>query len=174
MASPLIYLVGRDLRSQRKNAVLARWLARAGFCSSTGLPASVNFGTISAGEPAIDLVAGLSAALHMTDEHLLLCSVVRLLLGTLVVLFSGAYMAGEDRRRKILRPAARHDRLDHRAGLRQRSVQPVGLVRGDGSHVLSAGGFLPANNRALEAGVKYLVQSAAGSVLVLFGSRWCS
>jgi len=60
------------------------------------------------------------------------------------------------------------------ARLRGRSVQPVGLVRGDGitSYMLVA--FYCQQKGALEAGVKYLVQSAVGSMLVLLGIAWCS
>jgi proton-translocating NADH-quinone oxidoreductase chain N len=161
VASPLIYLAGRLSGRQRTTtvaqtlAVLALGLAWIPFVLAARgpLPTTWTFGAIS-----------------LTLDGLgLLLAAVALGLGLLVALFSGAYLKAEIGQEKFFAML----------------VAMVGVMIGLGvdadlfnlwiwfeamavcSYLLVA--FHREEPAALEAGVKYLVQSAAGSVMVLLG-----
>ena len=168
ISSPLVYLAGRagshDVTLHRRSylvrvlatlAVLASWLP---FLIS--VRDFLMFGTRSFNIETIWLrVDGIS---------LLMAGSV-LLLGTLVVLFSGSYMMGEVGEEKY------YAMLLAMMGLM------IGLVTASdlfnlwvwfegmaiSSYLLVA--FYREQPASLEAGMKYLVQSATGSVLVLIG-----
>jgi proton-translocating NADH-quinone oxidoreductase chain N len=156
--SPVVYLTGRLWRLARGMALIALVAAWAPFVlaardlSASG-PASFTLGTI---------------VLRMDGLSLLLAALV-LALSTLVVLFSGPYIAGEIGEEKYYAML----------------VAMVGVMIGLGcaadlfnlwlwfeamavtSYLLVA--FYRDRPASLEAGVKYLVQSATGSALVLLG-----
>jgi formate hydrogenlyase subunit 3/multisubunit Na+/H+ antiporter MnhD subunit len=161
VASPLIYLAGRLSGRQRTTsvaqtlAVLALGLAWIPFVLAARgpLPTTWTFGAIS-----------------LTLDGLgLLLAAVALGLGLLVALFSGAYLKAEIGQEKFFAML----------------VAMVGVMIGLWvaadlfnlwiwfeamavcSYLLVA--FHREEPAALEAGVKYLVQSAAGSVMVLIG-----
>ena len=87
----------------------------------------------------------------------------------LVSLFSGPYMAGENGEEKYYALLNAMMAAMLGLGCAARPVQPVGLVRGHGGRLVHAGAFYRDQPGALEAGVKYLVQIASGSMLVLLG-----
>ena len=161
VASPLIYLgghLGRRLNIARELglvALVASWLPFAWAARELHTHGVMDFtlGTVS---------------LYLDGLGLLLAAVA-LALGTLVVLYSGPYLAGESGQEKFYAML----------------VAMVGVMIGLGcagdlfnlwiwfeamavtSYLLVA--FYREQPASLEAGVKYLVQSSAGSVLVLLG-----
>ncbi len=159
VASPVIYLVGRA------STVVSRWLAFV-VLLATGYPLYVvgsQFLAAGTLEPAIT-----GFPLRFDGISLLVATVV-LTLGALVTLFSTTYMAGETGEEKF------YALLTAMIG----SIIGLGMA-GDlfnlwvwfeamaiTSYMLVA--FYRDEAASLEAGVKYLVQSAAGSVLVLIG-----
>lgn len=163
-ASPVVYLFGRlAVRSGARNP--ARWLALLAMLIAGG------FLTV-AGEAAVagrlvDLTDG-AVALRLDGIGLLLAAAV-LVLAALVTLYSGRYMAGEEGEEKFY------------ALLVMMSGTMIGLgcatdlfnlwvwfeAMAVSSYMLVA--FYRQQGASLEAGVKYLVQSAAGSALVLLG-----
>ncbi|HET7087584.1 MAG TPA: proton-conducting transporter membrane subunit [Anaerolineae bacterium] len=156
--SPVVYLTGRLWRLARGTALIALVATWAPFAlaardlSASG-PASFTLGTIM---------------LRMDGLSLLLAALV-LALSTLVVLFSGPYIAGEIGEEKYYAML----------------VAMAGVMIGLGcaadlfnlwlwfeamavtSYLLVA--FYRDRPASLEAGVKYLVQSATGSAFVLLG-----
>ena len=160
-ASPVIYLSGHLGRSTRAAcwvglaALLAAWapLIQAGQEMLASGPAKFTLGTVSL------RFDGLS----------LLLAAVALILGTLVTLYSGPYIAADDGQEKYYAMLA----------------AMVGVMIGLGcaadlfnlwvwfeamavtSYLLVA--YYHEQPASLEAGLKYLVQSAVGSALVLFG-----
>lgn len=159
VASPVIYLAGRLLKSFPQPvaywgalvALLLTWIPFG--LAASDVPDTYKLGTV---------------ALRLDDLGLLLAA-LSLGLGTLAVLYSGPYMAGEDSQEKYY------------ASL----VALVGVMIGLGcagdlfnlwvwfeamavsSFLLVA--FYHEQPASMEAAVKYLVQSAVGSVLVLLG-----
>ena len=168
VASPLIYLSGRlgtqeSVLHHRSNlvrglALIAILLAWIPFVLSvqTFLSGGTQQFNIEAIWLRVDGISLLAAAMILT-------------LGTLVILFSGPYMAGEVGEEKY------YAMLLAMIGLM------IGLVcAGDlfnlwvwfegmaiSSYLLVA--FYREQSASLEAGIKYLVQSAIGSVMVLMG-----
>lgn len=179
--SPVIYLVGRliTLRSRRPGSPLsetgmekespvlplARWSAFI-VLTATWIPfilSARQFGLSGAVTVMVDAIP-----LRLDGLSLLLAAVV-LVLGTLVVLFSGPYLAGETGEEKYYAML----------------VAIIGVMIGLGcagdlfnlwvwfeamavtSYLLVV--FYREQPASLEAGIKYLVQSAAGSILVLLG-----
>jgi formate hydrogenlyase subunit 3/multisubunit Na+/H+ antiporter MnhD subunit len=160
-ASPLIYLAGR-LAGEDRTTPVAQWLAVAALAlawipfaqaARSPMPATATLGTIS-----------------LTLDGLgLLLAAVALGLGLMVALFSGSYLRAEIGQEKFFAML----------------VAMVGVMIGLGvaadlfnlwiwfeamavcSYLLVT--FHREQPAALEAGVKYLVQSAAGSVMVLIG-----
>ena len=163
LASPLIYLSGHLTARRGQSfaqvtalvAMLAAWVPFVQAARQIGQTGSDSF-TLG------------SISLCMDGISLLLAAVA-LALGTLVVIFSGPYMAAEFGQEKFYAML----------------VAMVGVMVGLGcacdlfnlwiwfeamavtSYLLVA--FYHEQPPSLEAGIKYLVQSAAGSVLVLLG-----
>lgn len=161
LATPVVYLIGRLARDGGR---AARWTALIALLI-TWVPFS---------QAAADLGDGaqtytLGAVSLRLDDFALLLAALSLGLGTLVTLYSGPYMQAEDGQEKYY------------ASL----VAVVGIMIGLGcaadlfnlwvwfeamaiaTFLLVA--FYHEQPASLEAGVKYLVQSAVGSALVLFG-----
>src|SRR5690554_3921939 len=165
LSSPAIYIVGRLARHEDGSAPASRWLALvavlgawvpyvfAALENSAGSTASLKIGQVALTMDGLGLLlAGLSLAL-----------------GTLVVLYSLRYMAHDEGEEKYYAML----------------VAMIGVMIGLGcatdlfnlwvwfeamavtSYLLVA--FYKNQSLALEAGVKYLVQSATGSMLVVIG-----
>ncbi len=162
-ASPLVYLSGHLSRTSARRSparvvalvvLLAAWLPFGLVARQLAAgPLTLTWGTIS-----------------LTMDGLgLLLTTVTLTLGTLVVVFSGPYLAGEQGEEKYY------------AMLLAMMGTMIGLgcatdlfnlwlwfeAMAISSYLLVV--FYREQPLSLEAGVKYLVQSAAGSVLVLLG-----
>jgi proton-translocating NADH-quinone oxidoreductase chain N len=172
VASPIIYLVGRIGARNGKQTQLARWLAFL-VLLATGIPlyyageAFLAGGTIQFTTGAAS-VGSVGLNLRLDGISLLLAFTV-LVLGALVTLFSTHYMANETGEEKYY------------ALLTAMIGTMIGLgCAGDlfnlwvwfeamaiTSYMLVA--FYRLQPASLEAGVKYLTQSATGSVLVLLG-----
>jgi proton-translocating NADH-quinone oxidoreductase chain N len=163
IATPLVYLVGR--LDVRRGSVLARWLALM-VLAVMWIP--FGFAAADLDQRGADSVTVGTIALRF-DELSLLLAALSLGLATLVVLYSGAYMSGEGQQEKYY------------ASLLALTGVMIGLgCAGDlfnlwvwfeamavSSFLLVA--FYHEQPNALEAGIKYLVQSAVGSALVLLG-----
>ncbi len=164
LASPVIYLLGRLLKQPSLRRVPA-WLALAALAA-----AWVPFGFAAADlEAGRDLSYTLGTIrLHMDGLGLLLAAVA-LGLGLFVSLYSGPYLSREDGQEKFYAML----------------VLMISMIIGLGtatdlfnlwiwfeamavtSYLLVA--FYRERSTSLEAGIKYLVQSAAGSVLIVVG-----
>lgn len=161
LATPVIYLIGRLAPGRGQTA---RWVALLALLI-TWIPFAQAAADLGDGPQTFTLGA---VALRLDDFALLLAALA-LGLGTLVTLYSGPYMQAEEGQEKYY------------ASL----VAVVGVMIGLGCaadlfnlwvwfEAMAVSTFLlvafyheqPAS---LEAGVKYLVQSAVGSVLVLLG-----
>lgn len=165
VASPAIYLVGRIARRQWGYTSTARWVALAAF-AATWVP-FVNAWQQFSAEGPLTYVYG-SVPLRFDGLSLLLAGVV-LLLASLVTMYSNPYMAGETGESKYY------------AMLAAMSGVMIGLgcaadlfnlwlwfeAMAVSSYLLVA--FYRDEAASLEAGVKYLVQSSLGSVMVLMG-----
>jgi formate hydrogenlyase subunit 3/multisubunit Na+/H+ antiporter MnhD subunit len=178
LASPVIYLLGRVIylrqrelskstsqRPARKQNYLPRWVALLALLA-TWVPFVLVFQQFSLSGPVVFIAGSVPM---ITDGLSLLLTAVVLVLGTLSVVFSGPYMSGETGEEKYYAML----------------VALVGVIIGLGSagdlfnlwvwfegmaissYLLVV--FYHAQLPSLEAGVKYVVQSAAGSVLVLIG-----
>ena len=181
VSSPLIYLVGRvsslrelklatrEVKTGRKSRAgtlsLARWIAFS-VLAIAWIPFILSARQLARSGPLTVMVD--SIPLRMDGLSLLLAA-VSLGLGTMVVMFSGPYLAGETGEEKYYAML----------------VAIVGVMIGLGcagdlfnlwvwfeamavtSYLLVV--FYREQPASLEAGVKYLVQSASGSILVLLG-----
>ena len=133
LAAPLVYLIGHAGRG------LARWVGLAGLLAAW-VPFVLATRDLAAGaaltytrrrdptaprrpEPA----AGRGGAGARHAGH---------------AVFGTVYVA-RNRTGKVLRHAVGDGRGDDRPWLRGRPVQPVAVVRGDGGHLVPAGGLLP-------------------------------
>ncbi|MBL8079980.1 MAG: hypothetical protein JNM55_18575 [Anaerolineales bacterium] len=157
-ASPLVYLAGRLFRPSWVRglalfALLLSWIPFVLIFTGQGMQLSFNVETI-----------GLQA-----DGISLLLAAVTLALGTVVVLFSGPYMAGEVGEEKyyamllamigfMIGLGCAKDLFNFWMWFEAMAVSSYLLVA-----------FYREVPASLEAGVKYLVQSAVGSVFVLLG-----
>lgn len=166
IASPVIYLVARLVERRNANLDTARWLALITLLVDGYL-------LYLAGRQFLqthhDLLISVGKVGLRLDGITLLLAVVALGLGILVTIFSGPVITRETGREKYYALL----------------VAMIGTIIGLGaaddlfnlwvwfecmaicSYILVA--FHKNEAGALEAGVKYLVQSALGSVLVLFG-----
>jgi proton-translocating NADH-quinone oxidoreductase chain N len=164
ITSPIVYLIGHQGRRMGQHTI-AHW---AGFCAlaAAWVPLILAFYEFRIYGP-ISFTYG-SISLYMDGLSLLLASLA-LALGTAVALYSCPYMAKETGQEKFYAML----------------VAMVGVMIGLGcasdlfnlwiwfeamavtSYLLVA--FYRDEAASLEAGIKYLVQSAAGSVLVLIG-----
>ena len=165
LAAPLIYLAGRLTRAARRLVRLPGWLALLALAASW-VPFVLAARQLAAGQTLVYTLGSVS--LHMDGLSLLLAAVA-LGLGTLVTLYSGPYLAKEEGQEKFYAML----------------VLMVSMITGLGcatdlfnlwiwfeamaitSYLLVA--FYREQPTSLEAGFKYLVQSAAGSVLVVIG-----
>lgn len=168
ISSPVVYLAGRfgtretTLRARSYFVRLVAFLA----VLAAWVPFIISAQTLFLGKPQEFNVGAIW--LRVDGISLLMAGCV-LLLGTLVILFSGSYMAGEVGEEKY------YAMLLAMMGLM------IGLVSASdlfnlwvwfeamavSSYLLVA--FYREQSVSLEAGMKYLIQSATGSVLVLVG-----
>jgi proton-translocating NADH-quinone oxidoreductase chain N len=162
MASPLVYLMGRI---QPRGNLLSRWTAVA-VLVATWIPFVLAAQAFRAEGAAVYTLGSIT--LRFDGLSLLLAAVV-LTLATLVSLYSGVYMSAELGAEK------------YHAMLVIMSAAMIGLgcaadlfnlwlwfeTMAIASYLLVA--FYREQKASLEAGVKYLVQSATGSVFVLLG-----
>lgn len=162
LASPLVYLAGR---AARPSASGARWVA-LGALIGAWVPFGLAASDLTANGATVYAVQGIALRF---DGISLLVAAVALILGTCVVLYSGPYMSGENGEEKY------HAMLPAMIG----AIVSLGCATdlfnlwlwfeamAISSYLLVA--FYHDRQASLEAGVKYLVQSATGSVLVLLG-----
>lgn len=165
VSTPLIYLMGRLGVRFTGSAVLARWLALA-----AALVAWVPFISLA---PVVQaqgklLITVGTVSLAMDGISLLMTATV-LVLGTLVLLFSFPYMHGDDGEEKYyaLIPAMMGAMIGLACANDLFNLWVWFEAMAISTYLLVA--FYREEPGSLEAGVKYLVQSAVGSVLVLFG-----
>jgi proton-translocating NADH-quinone oxidoreductase chain N len=167
IAAPFVYLAGRIsvLRSKSGSAAPARW-ATLLVLLATGVFLFISAGIFFARG---DTSFTIGAVEFKLDGISMLVSTVVLVLSAFVTLFSSAYMAGDEGEEKFF------------ALLLSMTGSIVGLsFAGDlfnlwvwfeamaiSSYMLVA--FYRDEPGSLEAGVKYLVQSAVGSIFVLLG-----
>jgi len=160
VASPLIYLSGH-LGSRR----IAQWTSLA-VLLVTWIP----FGFAAAELQNTDFLSYTYGGISLRFDGLsLLLSAVALGLGTMVVIFSGPYMSKEANQEKfyamliamvgvMIGLGCAHDLFNLWIWFEAMAITSYLLVA-----------FYRELPLSLEAGVKYLLQSAAGSVLVLLG-----
>ena len=168
VSSPLVYLAGRlgtHETTLHRRSYLVRGLALVAILAAW-LPFVLAVREFLSGN--VQEYQVLSIWLRVDGLSLLMSGTI-LLLGTLVILFSGSYMSGEVGEEKY------YAMLLLMMGLK------IGLVTASdlfnlwvwfegmavSSYLLVA--FYREQPASLEAGMKYLVQSATGSVLVLIG-----
>ena len=168
VAAPLVYLSGRlgtNDATRHHRSYLVRGLALLAILLSW-IPLVVSIQSFVAGNSQ---EFNIEAIWLRVDGLSLLAAAMVLILGTLVIIFSGPYMAGEEGEEKYY------------AMLLAMIGFMIGLVcAGDlfnlwvwfegmaiSSYLLVA--FYREQAPSLEAGMKYLIQSATGSVMVLMG-----
>lgn len=167
LTSPLVYLLGRigDLRQNKLIHSLPHWLSILALMIDWVFFAQLANLVLQNGPQ----VSQIEAITIQADGISLLLVAVILILGTLVTIFSSSYMAGEIGEEKYY------------AMLLAMIGVMIGLgCAGDlfnmwiwfeamavSSYLLVS--FYREQPASLEAGVKYVIQSAAGSVLVLLG-----
>jgi proton-translocating NADH-quinone oxidoreductase chain N len=163
VGSPVTYLAGRALKSEG----LARWLARI-LLLLDWIPWSVLCLEFLRGDGTPISVSLQMLNLQIDGLSLLLSAAV-LVLATAVAFYSGPYLAEEEGQVKyyallltltgaIIGLGCATDLLNLWLWFEAMTVSTFFLVT-----------FYHNQPASLEAGVKYLVQSAAGSALVLFG-----
>ncbi len=164
-AAPLIYLAGRIQFRLGRKPWLSRWLALLSLLASGICLYFAALGFQQGQTPSLSLGA---VELALDGIGQLLAAVV-ILLGVLAVIFSFSYMAGEEGEEKfygllvamigtILGLACTRDLFNLWVWFEAMAITSYMLVA-----------FYRLQPSSLEAGVKYLVQSAAGSVLVVLG-----
>ncbi len=165
LATPVIYLGGRLAARATGSAAPARWLALAAL-AATGVPLCLVAGEPLSGRAAVLAVGGIS--MRMDGVGFLLAATV-LVLTVFVSLVSVGYMARERGEEKYY--ALLVAMMASMIGLGSASdlfnlwvwFEAMAIT----SYMLVA--FYRDQRASLEAGVKYLVQSAVGSALVLLG-----
>jgi proton-translocating NADH-quinone oxidoreductase chain N len=167
-SSPLVYLAGRLGTHEavlRRRSFLVRGLAFLAVLI-TWLPFALSVQSALAGST---VEVNVGALWLRVDGISLLVTGCVLLLGTLVILFSGNYMSGEVGEEKyyamLLAMMGMMNGLVCATDLFNLWVWFEGMAIS--SYLLVA--FYREQAASLEAGMKYLVQSATGSVLVLVG-----
>src|SRR5512137_221898 len=175
VTAPLIYFVGRVRLAQAGSpAEFQRAAVKnpPGYWTgvmvllATWIPLVIAIGQVVTGGPLSYTLGAVSLRL---DGLSLLLAVVALTLGTLVMLYSGPYLSGELGSGKYFTMLAMlvavmmgltcsYDLFNMWLWLEALSVLAYLLVA-----------FYREQPASLEAGVKYLVQSALGSLLVLLG-----
>jgi proton-translocating NADH-quinone oxidoreductase chain N len=166
IASPLVYLIGRlHFRSGSKRINISRWAALAAVLMMDVLFFQMAQSAISS--EVITAQVG-EIAMRFDGVSLALGAVVACL-ATLVILFSGRYMAGEDGEEKyyalllamtgaMIGLGCASDLFNLWVWFEAMSIASFPLVA-----------FYQNQPSSLEAGIKYLVQSAIGSILVVVG-----
>ncbi len=167
-SSPLIYLTGRltsrSFRFHSKHNI-SRWLALASILL-TWVPFVSIVKQIRSGQQ-IDLLAG--QAYFYFDGISIVLTISTLILATLAILFSGKYLSREEDEEKfyglfsimvgsIIGLSCATDLFNLWIWFEIMAISTYTLVA-----------FYRNLSGALEAGVKYLVQSALGSVFILLG-----
>ncbi|MCE1252920.1 MAG: hypothetical protein LWX83_05150 [Anaerolineae bacterium] len=166
VASPVLYLAGRlSLRYGTERSTPALWLAVLVLLADF-IPLYILSQALAAGEK-ISVTMG-QAALRFDGISLVMVFVV-LLLGLMVTVFSAQYMAREENEEKyyalLVAMIGTIIGLSLAADLFNLWVWFEAMAIS--SYMLVA--FYRQQADSLEAGVKYLVQSASGSVLVVLG-----
>ena len=168
ISSPVVYLAGRlGTRTAilKNRSILVRMLALLAVLA-TWVPFIAAVRTFLAGER---LEFAVESIWLRADAISLLLALMVLTLGSLVVVFSGPYMSGEVGEEKfyamLLAMMGLMIGLGCAGDLFNLWVWFEGMAVS--SYLLVA--FYREQPASLEAGVKYLVQSATGSVLVLMG-----
>ncbi len=163
VAAPVIYLAGRISVRRGYGAGIARWLAVVAMLHAGWLLYNTAQGVLATG--AVTLTAG-QVVLVMDGMGLLLAATV-LALTFIVTIFSMNYMSGETGEEKyyalltammgtMIGLGCAHDLFNLWIWFEAMAITSYMLVA-----------FYRLQRGALEAGVKYLVQSAVGSVFVL-------
>jgi proton-translocating NADH-quinone oxidoreductase chain N len=165
ISSPLIYLSGRLYERRMGKSGLARWLAVLSMLVTGGF--LVQAFSLYQQQGQLEITLG-TVFLRMDGISLLLAFTV-LVLGLLVMIFSTSYMSGEINEEKyyallvamigsIIGLGCAGDLFNLWVWFEAMAVTSYTLVA-----------FYRDEQASLEAGVKYLVQSATGSVFVLVG-----
>jgi proton-translocating NADH-quinone oxidoreductase chain N len=164
-ATPVIYLGGRISVRQGSGAAPARWLAVVAMLATGWLLYAAGQGVLADGTVALNVG---HVPLQMDGVGLLLAATV-LVLTFIVTIFSVPYMAretGEEKYYALLTAmmgtmiglGCAHDLFNLWVWFEAMAISSYMLVA-----------FYRQQRGALESGVKYLVQSAVGSVFVLLG-----
>lgn len=168
LSAPAVYLLGRvgvQQNIQHRRTYLVRWAAFA-VLLATCIPYVFEVLRYFRGDPSF---VKIEAIWLQADGLSLLATLVILTLGILVVLFSGPYMADEIGEEKyyamLLAMVGLMIGLSCASDLFNLWVWFEAMAVS--SYLLVA--FYRRQPAALEAGMKYLVQSATGSIFVLLG-----
>jgi len=164
VASPVIYLVGRACVINRR-ACIAPWIALISLLA-TGVPLYF-IGQTYLSTGYLEMTYG-AVGLKFDGISLIMSTVV-LILGSLATLFSFTYMRGEDGEEKfyalltamigtIIGLSCANDLFNLWGWFEAMAITSYMLVA-----------FYRTQKASLEAGIKYLVQSATGSTIVIFG-----
>jgi proton-translocating NADH-quinone oxidoreductase chain N len=167
ISSPLIYLSGRLYERRMGKPGLARWLAVLSMLVTGGFLFQAFRLFQLQGQTQLEITLG-TVVLRMDGISLLLAFTV-LMLGLMVMIFSTSYMFGEINEEKyyallvamigsIIGLGCAGDLFNLWVWFEAMAVTSYTLVA-----------FYRDEQASLEAGVKYLVQSATGSVFVLVG-----
>lgn len=165
LASPLIYVAGRVPVRNGKSPRLARWLVVL-VLAATFIPLAIS-GSALLGGSKVEYAIG-KVTLRMDGLSLLLAGTV-LVLGLLVAFYSTRYIAGEAGEEKfyallsamvgtMVGLGCSADLFNLWVWFEAMTISSFMLVT-----------FYQQQPTALEAGIKYLVMSAIGSVFVLLG-----
>ncbi len=165
VSSPFIYIVGRTGVRTTGSAVFSRWLAIL-ITLINWIPLVI-CAQVVLREGSLQIVTG-GIALRMDGISLLLAGTV-MTLGSLVLIYSVPYMRGEEGEEKYyaLLPAMMGAMIGLGCAADLFNLWVWFEAMAISSYLLVA--FYHEQPASLEAGVKYLVQSAAGSALVLVG-----
>jgi proton-translocating NADH-quinone oxidoreductase chain N len=169
LGAPLVYVAGRLWRKVQW-VDIGRWLALIVLAMTwTAFVATVHDFGAGADRAGVEQRVTLGAVALELDGLGLLLAAITLALGTLVVLYSGPVMAHEAGREKYYAMLVALIGVMIGLGL-ARDLFNLWLwfeAMAVSSYLLVA--FYREERASLEAGVKYLVQSATGSALVLIG-----
>ncbi|MHC1781541.1 MAG: complex I subunit 5 family protein [Anaerolineaceae bacterium] len=165
IASPLVYLAGRiHFRFASREVNISRWAA---LLAALGIDWLIISLTLTSHANPVSVSIG--AVVMRFDSVSLALGAVAAGLATLVILFSGPYMAGEDGEEKyyalllamtgaMIGLGCASDLFNLWVWFEAMSIASFTLVA-----------FYQNQSASLEAGFKYLVQSAIGSILVVVG-----
>ncbi len=166
VASPVVYLIGRiSFHQSRGQYIVARWFALAAL-ASMWYPLVVTAKAVLA-DGGVDLHVG-RILLRMDGVGLFLAVTV-LMLSTLATLFSFNYVSGEEDEEKFyaLLPVLTATMIGLGCTRDLFNLWVWFEAMAVSSYLLVA--FYHHQRNSLEAAIKYLIQSAIGSLLVLLG-----